>query len=169
MTRALLATLQVSLMLFMSLPVSAQLQKSTITHERLGCLRTAEFPFLQATVSSEGTPRAYYRRRGAADWCSVDGVRVRNDATFVLPQFPAEGELEYYFVTIKDDLVTGRSDVIYRTKLMEACGTSPARHNAFVITNCAGSAADLGTAMGAGYTVKQSSQPLAVTPALPGQ
>jgi len=159
------ATLLIILLLAPSVVFGKQLE---IEHRRPSCLPSEQSPYITAIVRSEGTPRLYFRKRGTSDWCSVDGVKTREVATFVLPSFEKNLEIEYYIATISDDgRITGRSPVLYRVTTSDTCNNAVARHVGLVITACSeGGPGDIGTALGAGYMM-QEGKSAEISPSVP--
>lgn len=159
-----------SLAIAASLPVPAFAQQLEIEHRRPVCIPSARNAFMTATVRSEGAARLYFRRRGTTDWCSVDGVKLKDVTTFVLPEFEPNVEVEYYIATIDDGKVTGRTPVLYRVRTSDRCGETVARHEGLIVTSCSeGGPGDVGTALGAGYMLNDQVVEAQDSPFLPEQ
>ena len=139
-----------------------------IFHERPDCMWSADEMFLAATVVSEGETRAYYRLKGAADWCYVVGDRLTDRSFFVLPEFSNGATVQYFFLSHVDDVVTGRSDQIYEVVVSEECTRRPARHEGIVISDCEESGG-IGTAIGAALQVETKNTLVEASPFVPGQ
>lgn len=159
-----------SLAIIASLPLPVSAQQLEIEHRRPVCIPATRNAFMTATVRSEGTARLYFRRRGTTDWCSVDGVKMKEVTTFVLPEFEPNVEVEYYIATIDDGKVTGRTPVLYRVRTSDRCGETVARHEGIIVTSCSeGGPGDVGTALGAGYMLNNEIIEADRSPFLPQQ
>ncbi len=139
-----------------------------IFHERPDCMWSGDEMFLAATVISEGEARAYYRVKGAVDWCYVVGDRLTDRAFFVLPEFSDGVTIQYFFLSHVDEVVTGRSDNIYEIRVSDECRRRPARHETLVISGCE-EAGGLGAAVGAALQVETDTTLVEPSPFLPGQ
>lgn len=162
-TAAIISVLCLSL-----LPVAAQEAVQPISHERPECMWSEDEMFLAATVTAEGEARAYYRQKGAEEWCYVVGDRLTDRAFFVLPEFTDGVTLEYFFLSHVNDVITGRSDEIYNVSLSQDCRRRPPRHEGIVVSDCE-TQGGIGTAVGAALQVETDSALIEPSPFTPGQ
>lgn len=159
----------VAVALSLAAPLFAQPQ-GVVDHIEVGCLAPDRNTIITARITTPGTPRAFYRRAGTEDWCSVDGVRMRNVATMALPPFEHGVDVEYFIITIEDNVVTGRTPSMYRVGVRRNCGAPTMDDGESLITNCPPpGAGNLGSVLGAGYMLQQATPPPPVTPVSPEQ
>lgn len=138
--------------------LQAQMQ-SVIDYNPVSCIRAGEMPDLQLVLPTgqTGTLRAYFRRVGASDWCSVDGKNFGQLSSVVLPKFNEGEEIEYYFVLVENSAVIAKSPRIYRVKATPTCATLYARHSTIIAIDCAGpDDTPIAPPMGAAYSLKGS-------------
>jgi hypothetical protein len=115
--------------------LSAQ-QQGTIAHTPDNCVLGGELPMMMVTTADDGLLRAYFRRLGTIDWCSVDGRNLGKASNVILPRFNVGTDLEYYFIVLKGKQVVAKSPVIYRTKAMLRCDAPFARHAVNLVMEC---------------------------------
>lgn len=160
-------SLMVVVLLSLAAPLFAQ-QQGVVDHTEVGCLTPDRNTIVTARVTTVGMPRAFYRRAGTEDWCSVDGVRMRNVATMALPSFQHGVEVEYFIITIDNNVVTGRTPSMYRVPVRRDCGAPTMDDGETLITNCPPpGAGNLGSVLGAGYMLQRATPPPPVTPVSP--
>lgn len=138
--------------------LDAQMQ-SVIDYNPVPCIKAGEMPDLQLMLPTGqiGTLRAYFRRVGASDWCSVDGKNFGQLSSVVLPKFNEGEEIEYYFVLVDRSAVIAKSPRIYRVKATQTCATLYARHSTVIAIDCAGpDDTPIAPPMGAAYNLKGS-------------
>jgi hypothetical protein len=149
---------------------TATAQQAPIQHTPATCMRADQNTVLTVDLASKGTPRAYFRREGATYWCWVEGTRLGQKATFVLPKFESGPIIEYYFVTVDEhDVVTGKSKEIYRVPSADHCDAVVARHLEYVLTHCEGGIGAVGSALGAGLAIHSATPPVEPSPSTPSQ
>ena len=138
--------------------IAAQAQmQAVIDYNPPNCIKAGEMPDFQLVLPAgqPGTLRAYFRRIGTTDWCSVDGKNFAELSSVVLPKFNEGEEIEYFFVIVEKSVVIAKSPRIYRAKAAANCGTLYARHAIVLAIDCAGpDDTPIAAAMGAGYNVK---------------
>jgi len=135
-----------------------------ITHERLPCLVAEARPLLEAQLRVEGTPRVYYREVGAETWCYVNGDRYEDQGIVVLPAFPAGIDVEYFFITYTEERITGRSRLVYRSRVTSDCSSvAVARHTSVIVPECEGNGA-IGFSFG---PIGYQSQTVEISPSTP--
>lgn len=154
-------TLVSILLILLATPLAAQ-QMPGIIHEPPPCLRAERQPLLEARLETEGTPRVYFRQRGADSWCFVDGERLLDKAIVILPEMPKDVHLEYFFVTYVEDRITGRSPEVYTLPVQSDCQVPVGRHTGILTLDCEG-----GNAIAVGMTVGFGSQEVEVSPSNP--
>jgi len=137
---------------------SAFAQQGVIEHQPPGCVMAGEMPVLNMNVHAQkGIVRAYFRRTGTTDWCSVDGVNMGPLSNVSLPKFEAGDEFEYYFVVIEDKKIIAKSPQIYRTKATPLCDTPFTRHATLITMQCLPPGSNpIATSMGAGYATQST-------------
>jgi hypothetical protein len=111
-------------------------QQGDIQHTADSCVLAGELPMMMVGTADDGLLRAYFRRLGTVDWCSVDGKNLGKASNVVFPKFDPGMEFEYYFVVLKGKQVVAKSPQIYRTKALERCATPFARHSAMLVMEC---------------------------------
>jgi hypothetical protein len=127
-------------------------QQGTIDHKPTACVVSNELPLMTVSTADDGLLRAYFRRSGTTDWCSVDGENHGKASSVVLPRFDAGTEIEYYFVVLRGRQVIAKSPQIYRVKATDKCEAPIARHSASLAMECLPPAQNpIATAMNAGY------------------
>jgi hypothetical protein len=122
-------------MLLCSAAAFAQ-QQGNIDHTPESCVLAGELPMMMVSTADDGLLRAYFRRLGTVDWCSVDGKNLGKASNVVFPKFDLGTQVEYYFVVLKGKQVVAKSPVIYRTKATEHCDSPFARHSAMLVMEC---------------------------------
>ena len=127
--------LSIAILLCSAATVSAQ-QQGTIIHTPEGCVLGGELPMMMVTTADDGLLRAYFRRLGTIDWCSVDGHNLGKASNVIFPRFSIGTDLEYYFVVLKGKQVVAKSPVIYRTRAMQHCDAPFARHAINLVMEC---------------------------------
>ena len=111
-------------------------QQGTIEHTASKCILGNELPKLAVSTVDDGLLRAYFRRTGTTDWCSVDGENHGKESSVILPRFQSGTEIEYYFVILRGRQVVAKSPQIYRVKAMDKCDAPFARHSASLAMEC---------------------------------
>jgi len=136
---------------------SAMAQQGIIEHAQPGCVMSEEMPVLTANVHVDGLLRAYFRRTGTTDWCSVDGINRGVLSSVTLPKFGNGDEFEYYFVVIQEKRIVAKSPQIYRSKAKPVCDTPFTRHATLITMQCMPPGSNpIATAMGAGYAIQST-------------
>ena len=132
-------------------------QQGTIDYHPIGCVRGGEMTILQMSVQDSGLLRAYFRRVGATDWCSVDGTNRGPISSLTLPKFDDGDEIEYYFVVINGKQVVAKSPQIYRAKATPSCDANVARHVMSLPMECLPAGSNpIADSMAAGYALASS-------------
>jgi hypothetical protein len=127
-------------------------QQGTIEYTPQQCILGGELPMLMVSTVDDGLLRAYFRRLGTVDWCSVDGKNLGKASNVILPRFEIGTDIEYYFVILKGKEVIAKSPQIYRTRAMEKCDAPFARHAINLTMECLPPGQNpVATAMNAGY------------------
>ena len=127
-------------------------QQGTIEYTPVTCILGGELPMMMVSTVDDGLLRAYFRRVGTTDWCSVDGKNLGKASNVILPRFNVGTEIEYYFVILKGKQVIAKSPQIYRAKATEKCDSAFARHAIDVTMECLPPGQNpVATAMNAGY------------------
>jgi hypothetical protein len=111
-------------------------QQGTIEHAPEACILGGELPMMMVSTVDDGLLRAYFRRTGTVDWCSVDGKNLGKASKVILPRFDVGTDIEYYFVVLKGRQVVAKSPQIYRTKATEKCDSPFARHSINLVMEC---------------------------------
>jgi len=111
-------------------------KQGTIEHKPEACVPGGEMPLMKVVTHDDGVLRSYFRRFGATDWCSVDGLNAGIASNVILPKFEKGDEIEYYFVVLQKDRIMAKSPQIYRTKATEQCDSPVARHNNLITLEC---------------------------------
>ena len=134
-------------------------QQGTIGYTPQSCIVAGELPMLMVSTYDDGVLRAYFRRTGTNDWCSVDGQNLGKASNVILPRFATGTEIEYYFVVLKGKQVIAKSAQIYRTRATDHCDSAFARHSVNMSMECLAPGQNpVATAMNAGYHVKATSE-----------
>ena len=132
-------------------------QQGTIEHASQECIVGGELPMLMVSTVDDGLLRAYFRRLGTIDWCSVDGKNLGKASNVVLPRFMTGTDIEYYFVVLKGKQVIAKSPQIYKTKATDKCESPFARHAINLTMECLPPAQNpVATAMNAGYRTQST-------------
>jgi hypothetical protein len=127
-------------------------QQGTIDFNQPSCFISNELPILSVSTVDSGLLRAYFRRTGATDWCSVDGQNLGKASSVVLPRFENGAEIEYYFVVLKGRQVIAKSATIYKSRATEKCDTPFARHSINLVMECLPASQNpIASALNAGY------------------
>ena len=111
-------------------------QPGVVDHNPDACMLAGELPMMMVSTVDDGLLRAYFRRNGTTDWCSVDGKNLGKASNVILPQFQNGTEIEYYFVVLKGRQVIAKSPKIYKTKAMMNCTAPFARHAINLTMEC---------------------------------
>src|SRR5262249_13906563 len=61
-------------------------QQGTIEHTPISCIVGGELPMMMVSTVDDGVLRAYFRRLGTVDWCSVDGKNLGKASNVILPR-----------------------------------------------------------------------------------
>jgi Cu/Ag efflux protein CusF len=132
-------------------------QQGTIEYHPIVCMLAGEMTVMQMTVKDKGILRAYFRRVGATDWCSVDGNNHGPVSSITMPKFDEGVEIEYYFVVIDGKQVVAKSPQIYRVKTTTSCETMVARHVMTLPMECLPAGANpIADSLAAGYAIRAS-------------
>jgi hypothetical protein len=132
-------------------------QQGTIDYHAISCVRGGEMTVMQMSVQDKGLLRAYFRRAGATDWCSVDGTNRGPLSTVTLPKFDEGDEIEYYFVVINGKQVVAKSPQIYRAKATSSCDANVARHVMSLPMECLPAGSNpIADSMAAGYALNST-------------
>ena len=151
-------------------PPPVPLSPPSIEHTPGTCVMGGEMPVFNASVNRDGILRAFFRRVGSTDWCSVDGTNLGKLSTISLPKFEVGDEFEYYFVLIDGKRIIAKSPQIYHTKAEAFCDAPFTRHASLVTMQCLPPGANpMATSAGAGYAITGNSTPPVVSPDNPAQ
>ena len=130
-------------------------QQGTIEHTPEACVLGGELPMMMVVTADDGLLRAYFRRLGTIDWCSVDGINLGKASNVILPRFDVGTDIEYYFVVLRGKQVVAKSPQIYRTKALLHCDSPFARHAINLVMECLPPGQNpIATAMNAGFHTK---------------
>jgi len=133
-------------------------KQGTVDYRPVSCMRGGEMAIFQMSVKDSGTLRAYFRRVGATDWCSVDGTNRGQISSITMPKFEDGEEIEYYFAVIKGNEVVAKSPQIYRVKATASCDAPIARHMNTLPMECLPAGKNpIADSLGAGYAFQGSS------------
>ena len=133
-------------------------QQGNIEHTPESCILGGELPMMMVQTFDDGLLRAYFRRLGTIDWCSVDGKNLGKASNVVLPRFDVGTDIEYYFVVLRGKQVVAKSPMLYRTKATLHCQTPFARHAINLVMECLPPGQNpVATAMNAGFHTKTTS------------
>jgi hypothetical protein len=150
-------------------PKAMPLAPPSVDHTPVTCVMGGEMPVFNVAVNREGILRAFFRRVGATDWCSVDGTNLLKLSTVTLPKFETGDEFEYYFVLIDGKRIIAKSPQIFRTRAEVKCETPFTRHAVLVTMQCLPPGANpMATAAGAGFALT-SNGPGVQSPEKPSQ
>jgi len=126
--------------------------QGNILHTPDKCVEAGELPLMNVSTADDGLLRAFFRRVGTTDWCSVDGKNLGRGSSVTLPRFNVDDEFEYYFVVLNGKQVIAKSPQIYRVKATNRCDTPFARHSAMLVMECLPPGANtLANSLNAGY------------------
>ncbi|HEX7154452.1 MAG TPA: hypothetical protein VF618_23400 [Thermoanaerobaculia bacterium] len=129
--------------------------RASIDYTPVSCIRLGEMAVLQMHIEGEGDLRAFFRRTGTQEWCSVEGDNDGALSRVTLPKFDVAEEIDYYFVVTRDREVVARSPQIYRAKVTDRCETSiAARHTIMLRMDCGQSGAS--TSLSTGKAISNS-------------
>jgi hypothetical protein len=132
-------------------------QQGTIEHTPLSCIIGGELPMMMVSTVDDGLLRAYFRRLGTVDWCSVDGMNLGKASNVILPRFDVGTNIEYYFVVLKGRQVIAKSPEIYKTKATARCDSPFARHAINLVMECLPPSQNpIASALGAGFHTKST-------------
>jgi hypothetical protein len=137
-------------------PAPAILQAPpSIEHSPGTCVMGGEMPVFNVAVNRDGILRAFFRRVGSTDWCSVDGTNLGKLSNITLPKFETGDEFEYYFVLIDNKRIIAKSPQIFHTRAEAVCDTPFTRHAALVTMQCLPPGSNpMATSAAAGYALK---------------
>jgi hypothetical protein len=159
------------LAVLLAAPAALFAQQGTIEHTQPSCVMGGEMPVFTMTTHQDGLLRAYFRRLGTSDWCSVDGQNKGPLSSVTLPKFDTGDEFEYYFVLIDQKRIIAKSPQIYHGKATAFCDTPFTRHATLITMQCLPPEANpVATSMGAGYATKstyEGKQPMYQSPDRP--
>lgn len=142
----------------------------SIDHTPGTCVMGGEMPVFNVAVNRDGVLRAFFRRVGSTDWCSVDGTNNLRLSTVTLPKFEIGDEFEYYFVLIDNKRIIAKSPQIYHTKAEAFCDAPFTRHATLVTMQCLPPGSNpMATAAGAGLALQTNTTPGVVSPEKPTQ
>jgi len=142
-------------------------QQGTIDFKEETCFPGGEMPLIKVVTHDEGTLRAYFRKVGTADWCSVDGMNEHGLSNIILPKFEMGEEIEYYFIVLQGDRVMAKSPKLYRSKAIDHCESPVARHTMLLTLQCLPPVQNpMASSLAAGYAAK-SNTPHNVSPEQP--
>jgi hypothetical protein len=131
------------------------LAPASVDHTPRTCVLGGEMPVFNVAVNREGTLRAFFRRVGSTDWCSVDGTNVGKLSTVTFPKFETGDEFEYYFVLIDNKRIIAKSPQIFHTRAEVECETPFTRHATLVTMQCLPPGSNpMATSAAAGYALK---------------
>lgn len=138
-------------------PAAAFAQQGVIEHSQPSCVMGGEMPVLGVVTHQDGLLRAYFRRTGTTDWCSVDGQNNGLLSSVTLPKFDTGVQFEYYFVIIDQKKIVAKSPQIYHGHATAHCDTPFTRHATLITMQCLPPADNpIATSMGAGYATKST-------------
>lgn len=127
-------------------------QQGVIAHTPQGCVLSGELPMMFVSTVDDGLLRAYFRRLGTIDWCSVDGKNLGKASNVIFPHFDNGTDIEYYFVVLKGRQVVAKSPEIYKSKSTLECKAPFARHAINLVMECLPPGQNPGaTALNAGF------------------
>lgn len=145
-------------------------QQGTIEHTPEECILGGELPMMMVSTVDDGLLRAYFRRTGTVDWCSVDGKNLGKASNVILPRFNVGTDIEYYFVILKGRQVVAKSAQIYRTKATDKCDSPFARHAINLTMECLPPGQNpMADAMNAGYHSTNGPKKPPVSPERPSR
>jgi hypothetical protein len=128
---------------------------ATIEYTPGTCVLGGEMPVFNAALNRNGLFRAFFRRVGSTDWCSVDGTNLGKLSTITLPKFETGDEFEYYFVLIDNKRIIAKSPQIYHAKAEANCDAPYTRHATLVTMQCLPPGSNgMATSTAAGYAIK---------------
>jgi hypothetical protein len=134
------------------------------------CVMGGEMPVFNVAVNHDGLLRAFFRRVGSTDWCSVDGTNNRKLSTVTLPKFDTGDEFEYYFVLIDNKRIIAKSPQIYHIKAEASCDAPFTRHATLVTMQCLPPGSNgMATSAAAGYAITTNTNIPPVSPDRPSQ
>jgi len=141
-------------------PNPVPLVPPSIDHTPGTCVMGGEMPVFNVAVNRDGILRAFFRRVGSTDWCSVDGTNLKKLSTVTLPKFETGDEFEYYFVLIDGKRIIAKSPQIYHTKAEAVCDAPFTRHAILVTMQCLPPGANpMATSAGAGFALATNRNP----------
>ena len=145
------------------------LVKPTIEYKPGTCVLGGEMPVFEVALNHEGLFRAFFRRVGSTDWCSVDGINNGKLSTVTLPKFDTGDEFEYYFVLIDSKRIIAKSPQIYHARAEAVCDAPFTRHATLVTMQCLPPGSNgMATSAAAGYAIQTNTTPVA-SPDRPSQ
>ena len=149
----------ISAVLLLVAAAASPQQQGTVEYIPVSCFLSGELPILTVSTADNGLLRAYFRRAGATDWCSVDGQNLGKASNVVLPRFENGAEIEYYFVVLKGRQVIAKSPTIYKTRATEKCDAPFARHSVNLTMECLPASQNpIASALNAGYHAASTSE-----------
>lgn len=135
-------------------------QPGTIEHRPSDCLVGGEMAIMNVQTEDQGLLRAYFRRTGSTDWCSVDGKNLGPASQVTFPKFDLNEGIEYYFVVIDGKKVVAKSPKIYSTRSLAQCDAPFARHAIMLTLECLPPGTNpIANSMAAAYGMKDPSKP----------
>ena len=140
-------------LLLLTFAIAGYAQKpGVVEHTAPSCVTSGTMPLLSCATADAGTLRAFFRKTGHTDWCSVDGNNRGLGSDVTLPRFEANDRLEYYLVVLKDKQVLAKSPLIYQVTVASRCDTPFARHMTLPTMECLPPGANpMASALAAGY------------------
>lgn len=134
------------------------------------CVMGGEMPVFNVGINHDGLLRAFFRRVGNTDWCSVDGTNNRKLSTVTLPKFDTGDEFEYYFVLVDNKRIIAKSPQIYRIKAEATCDAPFTRHATLVTMQCLPPGSNgMATSAAAGYAITTNVNTPPASPDRPSQ
>lgn len=151
-------------------PPQIPMTQPTIEYTPGTCVMGGEMPVFDVNVNHDGLLRAFFRRVGNTDWCSVDGTNNKKLSTVTLPKFEVGDEFEYYFVLIDGKRIIAKSPQIYHTKAEANCDAPFTRHAILVTMQCLPpGSAGMATSAAAGYAITTNDVTPPASPDRPSQ
>jgi hypothetical protein len=143
---------------------------ASVEHTPNSCVLGGEMPVFNVNVNRNGLLRAFFRRVGSTDWCSVDGTNLGKLSNVTLPKFENGDEFEYYFVLIDNKRIIAKSPQIYHAKAEPACDSPFTRHATIVSMQCLPPGSNpMATSAAAGYAIKTTVEEPPTSPDRPSQ
>lgn len=141
-----------------------------VDHSPNTCVMGGEMPVFNVGVNHAGLLRAFFRRVGNTDWCSVDGTNQMRLSTVTLPKFDTGDEFEYYFVLIDNKRIIAKSPQIYHIRAESTCDAPFTRHAKLLAMQCLPPGSNpMATSAGAGFAIQTHTDVPPVSPDNPSQ